>query len=186
MNRNRLVGRYVFLFVAVGVSGGLLLHTSQNVQRKESELRSLLDALERERQTVEVLEAEWTHLNSPYRLEALVHEYLEMIPPGADRIMPDPGMLPVADGEPEIMARDVVLEAPAGVVGDEADGAAALAVPVAVSNVPKKKPVSPAPAKAQTASAPIQAPMVDAPAAKAVKSQEDDMSSLLGRLGGGQ
>ena len=49
----------------------------------------------RERQSVEVLRAEWAHLNSPYRLEDLAQRYLGMVPPSADQIMPDPDLLPV-------------------------------------------------------------------------------------------
>ena len=93
--QKRVIVRYVCLLAGVVVCGALLLHTSQNVQRKEAELASLKKSLLRERQSVEVLRAEWAHLNSPYRLEDLAQRYLGMVPPSADQIMPDPDLLPV-------------------------------------------------------------------------------------------
>lgn len=95
--KKRLFARYGLLVAMIAASGGLLLHTSQSVQRAEAEMRGLEKSIERERQTIEVLEAEWAYLNSPYRLERLAEKYLGMVSSEVSYIVPDVGMLPDED-----------------------------------------------------------------------------------------
>ena len=97
--KKRVIVRYFALFIGIACCGALLLHTSQTVQRKEAALAALQSDLQRERQSIEVLEAEWAHLNSPYRLEKLAQDYLHMVPPSAQQIMPDPDALPSYQAE---------------------------------------------------------------------------------------
>lgn len=91
--KKRLFLRYGALVAAIAVSGGLLLHTSQSVQRAESQMHDLKTSIERERQTIDVLQAEWAYLNAPYRLEKLAQQYLGMVPSEASFIVPDLGIL---------------------------------------------------------------------------------------------
>ena len=106
MTKKPLVIRYVVLMLCVFASGALLLHTSQLVQRKEAELSRFKNKLERERQMVGVLEAEWAQLNSPYRLEDLVQQHLDLKLPDTMNIAPDFEAVPQAQdaflAEPEI------------------------------------------------------------------------------------
>ena len=86
--------RTVLIFSLAGLSGTLLLHTSQRVQQAEDEARRLQASLEQEREAIRVLKAEWAYLNSPQRLEALATEYLGLVPSDPGRIMTDAPPLP--------------------------------------------------------------------------------------------
>lgn len=171
--KRRVIVRYVVLSACVALCGALLLHTSQSVQRKEAALAALRSDLVRERQSIEVLEAEWAHLNSPYRLERLARDYLQMVPPSAQQIMPDPAALPAYQAEAVFDDSGVIN--PAG----EFENIAAQNMRV----VPKRKPSvvrvsTPSPAAPDV---PEQAPEVQAGAEPEAR---DDMSGLLQRLGG--
>lgn len=89
MKQKAPIIRYVVLVACICVSGGLLLHTSQLVQHKEAELKRFKSALEREKQMVGVLEAEWAQLNSPSRLEDLVQDHLNLQMPDTESIAPN-------------------------------------------------------------------------------------------------
>ena len=159
--KKRLFLRYGVLLVALAASGSLLLQTSQSVQRKEDELYQVHQEIAREKLAIEVLNAEWAYLNSPQRLESLAKDYLDLVPPNAAEIMPDPKVLDAMmvqnealDGAPDDLKVDVA------------------AKPVVLR--PSRKP--PVVRKAPPA----------APASVTKKTSGDDMSDLLGRLGAGQ
>ncbi|GJL86077.1 MAG: hypothetical protein DHS20C02_18520 [Micavibrio sp.] len=86
----RMWRKYLTVFVLAGLSGGLLLQTSQSVQQAEDELRRLEIEVENERETIRVLHAEWAHLNRPDRLESLAGQYLELVPPDPSQMLIDP------------------------------------------------------------------------------------------------
>lgn len=122
MKQKAPVIRYVVLVLFICASGGLLLHTSQLVQHKEAELTRFKNSLEREKQMVGVLEAEWAQLNSPARLEGLVQDHLNLQMPDTENIAPafddlqdarDAFVFEDVGGEPEDLKVDVV--APSGV-----------------------------------------------------------------------
>jgi hypothetical protein len=118
------------------------------------------------------VEAEWAHLNSPYRLERLAKEYLRMVPPSAQQIMPDPAALPAYQAEAVFDAGGVLN--PEGAFED-----------IAAKNfsvVPKRKP-SVVKVSAPVADISHPEPRKAAPSAPA---PQDDMSGLLQRLGGGE
>lgn len=173
--KKRVIVRYVALFAGIAICGALLLHTSQTVQRKEAALAALQSDLERERQSIEVLEAEWAHLNSPYRLEKLAQQYLNMVPPSAQQIMPDPDALPSYQAE-AVLNGDGVLNPEGGFENIAAQN---------YSVIPKRKP------SVIRVSTP-QAPAADLPHPEPKKqvtpapAPQDDMSGLLQRLGGGE
>lgn len=175
--KKRVIIRYVALFAGVAFCGALLLHTSQTVQRKEAALAALQSDLVRERQSIEVLEAEWAHLNSPYRLEKLAQDYLHMVPPSAQQIMPDPAALPAYQAE-------AVFDA-SGQLNPE--GAFEDIAAKSFSIVPKRKPsvMKVSTPRAPAADLPHPEPKSHA-APSSASVPQDDMSGLLQRLGGGE
>ncbi len=64
------------IFCVVILSGGLLLHVSQEVQDAQNELHVLERKIEREKEAAHVLEVEWEYLNNPQRLDELAQRYL--------------------------------------------------------------------------------------------------------------
>lgn len=79
------------LATALGVT---LFITSEHVQRKEKDLAVIHDRLEHERDALRVLNAEWTYLNRPDRLEQLARTYLQLAPGTAAQVMRDPNAIP--------------------------------------------------------------------------------------------
>lgn len=183
--KRRVVVRYIGLLGAVVLSGMLLLHTSQEVQRKEAQLNGLKRALNRERQNISVLEAEWAHLNSPYRLEKLALDYLDMVPPESKQIMPDAGLLP----DEEVVSGEDLPDAPKTQAGQDVsqDGAqgGVIAQPVSTGAPlqPKRKPEQASAAKAVVKAAPVAAPVVTpTPAPVQAQKAEGGMNDLLKRM----
>ncbi|MEM7651186.1 MAG: hypothetical protein AAF204_03770 [Pseudomonadota bacterium] len=88
--------RTFVIFALVGLSGAVLLHTSQNVQHAEERLQELELSNYREQEKIRMLRAEWENLNRPERLERLASEFLDLVPPTPEQIsregvtLPDP------------------------------------------------------------------------------------------------
>ena len=89
--------RTLSVFLMAALSGGALLHVSQNVQQAEDKLSRYERSYDSEREAIRVLNAEWAYLNSPARLEALSRDYLDMEAPESGQMMPDVSVLPRAD-----------------------------------------------------------------------------------------
>lgn len=62
------------------VCGGVLFHTSQQVNDGRTKLTSINDDIRKEDETIRVLQAEWSYLNQPDRLEKLAKQYLTLAP----------------------------------------------------------------------------------------------------------
>lgn len=88
--------RTLGMIAAVAISGGLLVHISQNVQQKEAELRRIEAAIATERESIIMLQAEWAALNSPTRLEELAQKHLNLGPVQAHNMMTDIPQAPAA------------------------------------------------------------------------------------------
>ncbi len=74
--------RFVTLFVFIllfGVSAGLY-HVKYSVDRMERQGFSLKAKIAGEQQSIRILEAEWSSLNRPDRLQKLSQRYLELAP----------------------------------------------------------------------------------------------------------
>lgn len=89
------------IFLAMCVSGGMLMHVSQSVRRAERDLARLDLSIEREKETLRVLNAEWSMLNSPERIEALAKKYLDLDLPDASHLVSDPKKLESLQPEEE-------------------------------------------------------------------------------------
>ncbi len=90
----KFLSRYIVVLFIAGLSGGMLLHTSHNVELAEEDLRELKNALQREQDEIRVLHAEWAYLNRPDRLEILAGQYLDLLPPQPGQMLADPAALP--------------------------------------------------------------------------------------------
>lgn len=64
----------------VALAGFGLFHLKYRVQAQEQELAHLFRQIQNDRDQIQVLRAEWAHLNDPHRLAALARRYLDLAP----------------------------------------------------------------------------------------------------------
>lgn len=62
------------------ITGALLFQTSQHVTDGRQRLENITADMRREEDTLRVLQAEWSYLNQPERLEKLSAQYLKLAP----------------------------------------------------------------------------------------------------------
>ena len=62
----------------------ILFHLKYEVQALEKRLAGLNQAIDKDREAIQLLEAEWTYLNRPDRLARLAKRYLPIKPPAPD------------------------------------------------------------------------------------------------------
>ncbi len=70
---------FMWLALAV-VASAVLFHTSQKVSDGRQHLANLQQNITTEEESIRVLQAEWSYLNQPERLEKLARQYLELTP----------------------------------------------------------------------------------------------------------
>lgn len=76
-----MIGRTTLLWLGLAALVGFgLFHVKYQVMALEEELTRLNAATLREQNQIHVLEAEWSYLNRPSRLEELADRYLELQP----------------------------------------------------------------------------------------------------------
>lgn len=75
-----LLIRYLLVILCVALSGWALLYTSQSVQKAKRELAVIEADIAAENTRIDVLNAEWSYLNSPARLEDLAKKTLDLAP----------------------------------------------------------------------------------------------------------
>lgn len=69
------------LWLALAVfCGAVLFHTSQKVTDGRGRLAELQTEIRAEEESLRVLQAEWSYLNQPERLEKLSRQYLNLVP----------------------------------------------------------------------------------------------------------
>jgi len=64
------------IFTLAGLSGALLLYTSQTVQNIQRELSITQEQIEKEARNIRTLKAEWAFLSAPDRLQKIVENDL--------------------------------------------------------------------------------------------------------------
>ena len=74
------------LLSAIAIGIGLFM-VKYRVQGLESQLVDLNRQIARDREALQVLRAEWSHLNEPRRLKILADRYLGMAPVSFDKVM---------------------------------------------------------------------------------------------------
>lgn len=134
-----------FFTLSVAVAAGIgLFHAKYRVMALEGELASLQQQIQRDREAIHVLKAEWSFLNDPDRLAELSRRHLELAPVAGSQLatladVPEklpllvPETPPAEDGAPQ---HD---EAPAG------DGAPLIAAaPAPAAPAPRTQPAQPA------------------------------------------
>lgn len=133
----------LWLLLAV-FCGAILFHTSQQVTDGKARLASLQNKTQDEEESIRVLQAEWSYLNQPARLEKLVKEYLALEPMQGRQFAK---LADIADKEPEEVVADAVPAVEAAVALEEMPVIAAIPAPAKVTT-PKVAAPKPAVAKA--------------------------------------
>ena len=95
MKRIRL--RTIAVFAMAGVTGAILLHTSQSVQRAEDQLAALKSSITQEKDSIKLLNAEWAYLNNPERIENLARQYLDIKTPSVGALTANAADIPSPD-----------------------------------------------------------------------------------------
>ena len=100
--------------VALGAAAIGLYELKYDVAQLEADAARLVRELAREQQAVHVLSADWAHLNQPQRLARLVHEYLDLVPLDADRIVAADELPTRQMSAPELAEADAATSSPNG------------------------------------------------------------------------
>lgn len=103
--------RTIVVFAIAGLAGALLLRTSQSVQIAEEKLSALKTSVAQEKDSIQMLNAEWAYLNNPERLERLSKEYLDLMPPQPASITTESAVIPAKIEELPSAADPAVLTA---------------------------------------------------------------------------
>lgn len=123
--------------VVAAALGAALFMTSEKVQHSEKEMAAVHEKVLVERDSMRVLNAEWTYLNRPDRLEQLAQTYLKLNPAAPAQVLDTPAAIP----EPLVPIRPGMKPAivPASFkVPADMNTVAAISAPVAPA--PKKLP----------------------------------------------
>ena len=70
----------ILWFLMATCLGMALFMVKYEVQRREEQLAALHRQILSSQEAIHVLQAEWSYLNRPDRLEALVHRHLDLVP----------------------------------------------------------------------------------------------------------
>ena len=113
--------RRVLPWIAAGlalIAGVAVMQLKFAVQEKADDVAALAQTIRRDREAIRVLDAEWTYLTSPARLQDQSLRFLALMPPKPEQIVGNPTVIPF---------RPRGLEAPSdpGVMRDGRDGAVA-------------------------------------------------------------
>ena len=74
----------ISLILCVVILGVLLFRTSQSVQDAENRLGYVVGEVHEEKESLRMLDIEWSYLNNPERLERLAERYTNLVKPSAD------------------------------------------------------------------------------------------------------
>lgn len=80
--------RSTIIFFVLALFGGFILFkVKYEVVEIEQKLAQTEQQIAREKETIHILKAEWSHLNEPQRLKKLAEKYLDIIPMKTDQIV---------------------------------------------------------------------------------------------------
>ncbi|WP_207476867.1 cell division protein FtsL [Arenibaculum pallidiluteum] len=76
-----MIGKIHVLWLGlIGLSSGVLFHTSYEVQELQEKLQTVNREIIREQEAIQILKAEWAYLNEPGRIEVLARKYTALAP----------------------------------------------------------------------------------------------------------
>lgn len=79
--------RSASVFFLLALFGGFLLFkVKYEVVEIEQKLAQTEQQIAREKETIHILKAEWSHLNEPQRLQKLAEKYLDIVPMKTEQI----------------------------------------------------------------------------------------------------
>lgn len=157
------------------VIGGFLFQTTQRVNDGRQRLAALTANIQEEEESLRVLQAEWSYLNQPDRLEKLSGEYLQLSPMKGQQFARTDSMPLRPQPAVPTVETDALLAAAA------LDGAETLAAS-ALPRIPVRKPVfrpvaaKTTPLPAATAAAVVVRTAEPAKTASAPRTASDDRS----------
>ena len=70
----------IIAFIIIILNGYILMNTKYDSHAYNNELNNLEKQISTEKETIEVLQAEWSYLNKPERLSKLSEKYLRLAP----------------------------------------------------------------------------------------------------------
>ena len=73
-------------FILALIGGFILFKVKYEVVDIEQRLVQIEQQISREKETIHILKAEWSHLNEPQRLQKLAEKYLDIIPMKTEQI----------------------------------------------------------------------------------------------------
>lgn len=76
-----------FFFLLALFGGFLLFKVKYEVVDIEQQLAQAEQQIAREKETIHILKAEWSHLNEPQRLQKLAEKYLDIVPMKTEQIV---------------------------------------------------------------------------------------------------
>lgn len=76
----------LFFFLALLV-GFVLFKVKYEVVDVEQKLTKVTQQVQREKENIHILKAEWSHLNEPQRLQGLAERFLDITPMKTDQIL---------------------------------------------------------------------------------------------------
>ena len=102
----------VLWFMIATCLGVALFMLKHEVQRREEQLAQLHRQILSSQEAIHVLEAEWSYLNRPDRLEALVRRHLDLVPLDTQRLG-SIELLPMRLPLPEVQSPPTIAAIPA-------------------------------------------------------------------------
>jgi len=76
----------VLFFLLAIIVGFVLFKVKYEVVEIEQKLAQTQQQIEREKENIHILKAEWSHLNEPQRLKKLAEKYLDIVPTKSEQI----------------------------------------------------------------------------------------------------
>ena len=144
-----MIGRTTLLWLALAAAVVFgLFHVKYEVAALEEELNRLNIATLREQNQIHVLEAEWSYLNRPSRLEELAERYLTLKPLGPHQLTTVSALpiRPMRDNTPAVIAKIVPPRKPATLARQPAaspPSATAPSVNATAAAQPRSTPTTP-------------------------------------------
>ena len=132
--------KYAVVAVMTFSSGTALMYVSHRVQNVQREILRMERSYAQEQETIRLLQAEWSFLNNPERLESLATQYLDLNAPPPEQLISH-----VDSARPLIIEEDVTAAAPEAKIYEAAYAPTAVETVVSAHKPAMKKTQAGAP-----------------------------------------